>query len=80
MENVLKSRTAIEMASLEKIIYSYVIITYTNKKITCMTHVVKLDTLTGYEDKVIRILFCRLFFIAYLSKNHEFSQNVYSLL
>ena len=29
--------------------------------------------------KVICILFCRLFFIAHLSKNNAFSQNVYSL-
>ena len=36
-----------------KLIYSYVTITCTNKKITCMTHVVKIDILTGYEENGI---------------------------
>ena len=31
------------------------------------------------RKKVIYILFWRLFFIAYLSKNHAVSQNVYNL-
>ena len=43
-----------------------------------MTHVVKIDIITGHEGKVICILFCRLFFIAYLSKNHAVSQNLYN--
>ena len=38
-----------------------------------MTHVVKIDIITGHEKKGIYILFWRLFFIAYLSKNHAFS-------
>ena len=44
-----------------------------------MTHVVKIDILTGQWKKVIYILFWRLFFIAYLSENHAFSQNFYNL-
>ena len=43
-----------------------------------MTHVVKIDNITGHEEKVICILFYRLFFIACLSKNHAVSQNLYS--
>ena len=45
-----------------------------------MTHVVTIDIITGHEGKVICILFCRLFFIAYLSKNHAVSQNLYNYL
>ena len=43
-----------------------------------MTHVVKIDILTGHKEKVIYILFWRLFFIAYLSENYAFSQNVFN--
>ena len=43
-----------------------------------MTHVVKIDILTGHEKKVIYILFRRLFFIAYLSKHHAVSQNLHN--
>ena len=41
-----------------------------------MTHVVKIDILTGNKEKVIYILFWRLFFIAYLSENHAFSSKL----
>ena len=44
-----------------------------------MTHVVNIYILTGYQEKVIYILFWRFFFIAYLSENHAFSQNFYNL-
>ena len=36
-----------------------------------MIHMVKVDIFTG-------ILFGRLYFIAYLSKNHEYSRKLYS--
>ena len=42
-----------------------------------MTHVVEIDIVTGQiRKKVIYVLFWRLFFIAYLSENHAFSQNL----
>ena len=44
-----------------------------------MTHVVKIDILTGHKEKGNLHLIWRLFFIAYLSENDAFSQNFYNL-
>ena len=48
MINFKKSRTAIEIASLDKSNLFIRHITCTNKKITCMTHVVNIDSVTGH--------------------------------
>ena len=44
-----------------------------------MTHVVKIDTLIGHEETGNLYLLWRLFFVAYLSENHSFSQKLYNL-
>ena len=64
-----KSRTAIEIASLDKDNYSYVTITYTNKRITLyyhVEHVVNIDILSGNEEKgnlyfILKIIFHCIF-------------------
>ena len=44
-----------------------------------MTHVVKIDILTGHEETGYLHFILKIIFIAYLSKNHAFSQNLYNL-
>ena len=44
-----------------------------------MTHVVKIDILTGHEETGNLHFILKIIFIAYLSKNHAFSQNLYNL-
>ena len=67
-----------------EIIYSYVTITCTNKKITCSqsydTRGQNRYSYWPWGKKVICILFWRLIFSACLSKDHVFSQNLYSWL
>ena len=43
-----------------------------------MTDVVKNDILTGCDEIGDLHFILKIFFIAYLSKNHAFSQNLYS--
>lgn len=43
-------------------------------------HMAKVDILTGHDEIGICILFLRILFIAYLSKDNAFSQNLYSEL
>ena len=39
-----------------------------------MTHVVKIDILTGYEEMINLHFMLKLLFTAYLSKDHAFSK------
>ena len=43
-----------------------------------MTHVVKIDILTGHAETGNLHFILKIFFIAYLSPNHAFSQNLYN--
>ena len=45
-----------------------------------MTHVVKILSVTGYQETGNLHFILKIFFIAYLSENHAFSQNFYNLL
>ena len=42
-----------------------------------MTHVIKIHTLTGHEEKGNLHFILKIVLIAYLTKNHAFSQNLY---
>ena len=44
-----------------------------------MTHVVKIDIITGHKEIGNLHFIRKLFFIAYLSENHAFPQNLYNL-
>ena len=44
-----------------------------------MTHVVKIDILTGHEEKSNLHFILKIIFIAYLLKNHAVAQNLYNL-
>ena len=44
-----------------------------------MTHVVKIDILSGHKGKGNLHFILKIIFIAYLSENHAFSQNFYNL-
>ena len=44
-----------------------------------MTHVVKIDILSGHKEKGNLHFILKIIFIAYLSENNAFSQNFYNL-
>ena len=44
-----------------------------------MTHVVKFDILSGYKEIHNLHFILKIIFIAYLSENHAFSKNFYTL-
>ena len=68
--NFKNSWTSIEIASLDKKIYSYVTITYTNLYMTTW-HVIKIYILTGHEAK------CNLHFILKISFHYKFMEEPY---